>query len=64
MTVEELIEELKRHDHNAVVNVAVRVHTRAHTVATVKPFLLDRAYEGCTFWISLPENMHVVERKK
>jgi hypothetical protein len=63
MKVQELIEKLRRCDHDAVVNVAVRVHTQAHAVAVVEPFELDRAYQGCTLWISLPANMHTVERK-
>jgi hypothetical protein len=63
MTKQELLELLKRCDHDATVMVAVRVSTQAHAVAVVEPFEVDRAFQGCTLWISLPANMHTVERK-
>jgi hypothetical protein len=62
VTVTDLIERLKTCDHDAVVNVAVRTHTQAYAVAVVSPFELDHAYQGCTLWITLPENMHTVNR--
>lgn len=63
MTVSELIVKLCDAKPISNVKVAVHVHTRKHTVAVVEPFEVDYSYDGCTLWISLPENMHVVERK-
>lgn len=59
MTNRDLIERLKQNEPDAEASVLVRVHTQRYTVAEVTPF--DADHRG--IWISLPENMHVVERK-
>lgn len=64
MTVEELLTHLERFPKDAGVKVAVRVFTRAHAIANETPFEIDGSYDGCTLWISLPQSMHVVDRKK
>ena len=63
MTVKELIGKLETFDPNAAVIVSVHVYTRPYSVAGVTPFEVDQGYGGCALSISLPDNMHVVERK-
>jgi hypothetical protein len=61
MTIRELIAKLgKLDDLDREALVHVRVHTQAFQVAQVTPFEVD--YGG--IWISLPNNMHVVERRR
>jgi hypothetical protein len=64
MTVRELIEQLCKLDSEADVMVAVRSWTQAYAVAIVTPFDVSADYSGATVWVSLPENMHTVSRKK
>lgn len=59
MRVKELIEHLSKLEADRVIEVKVRCYTRRHVVASVTPFEVDWA----GVWISLPENMYVVERK-
>ena len=63
MTVGELIENLKKLDPNATALVCVGVYTRRYPVASVTPNEITQGYGGCAIYISLPDNMHVVERK-
>lgn len=60
MRVKELIQKLQELEPERVIEVKVRCHTRRHSVASVTPFEVDWA----GIWISLPDNMHVVERNK
>lgn len=59
MTIAEVIEKLKQCKGEEEAKVFVRVYSRRYTVAEVTPFDVD--HRG--IWISLPETMHVVERK-
>lgn len=60
MTVAEVSKALAALDQDAECIVHVRTHTQKCSVAQVSPFLID--YMG--IWISLPSNMHTVERKE
>lgn len=61
MTIKELMSKLSAFPNpDEEVLIWVRTHTRAHSVAHITPFEVDHS----GIWISLPENMHVVERKK
>jgi hypothetical protein len=65
MKVSELVTLLQKlPDQDVEVLVNVRVHTQAYGVAQVTPWDVDQAYGGATIEISLPENMHVVKRKR
>ena len=64
MTVGELREKLDGFGPEETVVVSVRVHTRRYSVCGVTPFEVEGGYGGCAIYISLPDNMHVVERAR
>ena len=63
MKVKELAEQLSKFDPELEVLVSVRAYTRRYSVAQVSPWDVTGAYSACTLWVSLPDNMYVVERK-
>jgi cytochrome oxidase assembly protein ShyY1 len=54
---------LRQFDDNEDVLVGVRTHTQKYAVANVAPFEVSHG-AAVMIWISLPDNMHTVERKK
>jgi len=64
MTVGELKKRLEGFSDDETVIVNVRVHSQAFGVARPTPWDVDHQYSSCTIEVTLPDNMHVVTRKK